>query len=220
MVLTERSCCVPSSAKTHRVVWTRLSVVVSIQAAALCLQEWVFVFCAGGDWGYTRSQLPGWHWHWWHRFLQLPLSPGHKSVFSFSYLFRFYTCIHALVEVSNFLCHPNTGQWGGFLTDFYTCAHALVEVSNSCHLVTSQCVFCVFFFLFLQLPLSAGHQSQVFSTYFYTCAHAKVKVSNFPCHPTTSQCFFAVSADICGSVLFYLFCCLSLNVWLWGLYIV
>lgn len=48
-VLTERFCCVPSSAKTHRVVWTRLRVVVSIQAAALCLQEWVFVFCAGGD---------------------------------------------------------------------------------------------------------------------------------------------------------------------------
>ena len=113
MVLTERFCCVPSSAKTHRVAWTRLRVVVSIQAAALCLQEWVFVFCAGGDWGYTRSQLPGWHWHWWHRFLQLPLSPGHKSVFFFSYLFHFYTCTHALVDVSNFLCHPNTGQWGG-----------------------------------------------------------------------------------------------------------
>ena len=117
-VLTERFCCVPSSAKTHRVVWTRLRVVVSIQAAALCLQEWVFVFCAGGDWGYTRSQLPGWHWHWWHWFLQLPLSPSHKSVLLFSYLFNFYTCTHALVDVSNFLCDPTTSQWGGFLLIF------------------------------------------------------------------------------------------------------
>ena len=112
---------------------------------------------------------------------------------------------------------------GGFLTDCYTCAHALVEVSN--FFVTWSPVNVVVFSLFFLLisPTSFVSRPPVkdFSYLFpHLCTCNMVEVSNFPCHPTTSQCFFAVSADISGRVLLWWFCCLSLNVWLWGLYIV
>ena len=169
MVLTERFCCVPSSAKTHRVVWTRLSVVVSIQAAALCLQEWVFVFCAGGDWGYTRSQLPGWHWHWWHRFLQLPLSPGHKSVFFF------LTCfVSTLVYM----------HWLRFQTYFVTPTQVSGGVSYwFLHLCT-----CAGWGFKL---LSPGHQSV-----FFLCVFFVSYFSNFLCQLATSHRFLVLISTL------------------------